>query len=92
MRHAGPIVQLVLASGLAKFGRLHHHIANVVGDLVGLPQIRAQANPRSGVTGRGQGPSAGGGHKQRPSFGSLILAQIGRGLALPSLPRHNAVR
>jgi len=30
-----------LPSGLAQFGRLHHHIANVVGHLVGLAQIGA---------------------------------------------------
>ena len=80
-------MQIIRACGLAQRLRIIKRIAQIVSDLEGLTDARAQLEPRLGLLSGSHRPHLGRGNKQGSGLGLMIGRQIILRLALPSLTR-----
>ena len=89
---AGAAQRNVLPHGLAQRERIGGHVADVVGDLVGLTQAIAKRPPRARLGTCRQSACSGGRREQGAGLGALVVAQRHPRFALPGLASDDAVR
>src|SRR6056297_1587949 len=80
----------VLANGLAEAFLGSESVAQVVGDLEGLSDARAEFFPWLGRLARGDGPHLGRGHEEGARLRAVVGGEVDLRLALPALPRTDA--
>src|SRR5215467_7677914 len=82
----------ILADGLARLFLIARRIPDVVGDLIGLANLFAEAAPGFRVVGTGRSCATDRcGSKQRAGLRTVIVRQIDFGFAFPGLTGHNAM-
>jgi len=81
----------ILSGRFAQLVGLHHHVADIVCDLVSLAQGVAEFAPRCRIDTCSQSASASSSDKQGTGFGALVLAELHTRFAFPSLAGNDAV-
>jgi hypothetical protein len=91
-RRTGAAPRCILTNRLAKGIGGVCHIADIIGDLVGPPDLVAEAKPQRRISASSECSSTGSGSKERACLGAVISLQRNVRLAFPGLPGADAMR
>ncbi len=83
-RGVRPEADRIPADRLAEFVRVAQHVAQIVGDLIGFPELFAELAPRLGFHARRRGAGLGRADEQRACLRLLIISERDSGFTRPA--------